>query len=281
MLAAAVTGALALASGASAHSGDFAKFNDCPSTTAGVSKCIHAVTTGGQIVLGKKTTPIINPVTLQGGVSSTNEEKAFIEQFYGASDGNTLTKAPQPLPGGLLGIIPPEKTPGWLKTIISWFTENSLTGVNAVLELARPASEIQVSEYNLLNEEGVALKLPVKVHLENPFLGGSCYIGSSSSPLIWNLTTGTTSPPGPNKPISGTSGTLSSKDENEIITLTNTKLVDNAWSAPEANGCGGILGFIVNPIINSMVGLPSAAGSNTAELINTIDTATVGSVNEH
>jgi hypothetical protein len=138
-----------------------------------------------------------------------------------------------------------------------------------------------VSEYNLLLEEGVALKLPVKVHLENPFLGSECYVGSSSSPLIWNLTTGTTSPPGPNKPITGTSGTITTKDEGEIVTLTGTKLVDNAWSAPTATGCGGILAFIVDPIINSTVGLPAASGSNTAELINTINEATVGSVNIH
>jgi len=267
-----------------AASGEFAKFNDCPSTTAGVFKCLYSVTTGGEIILGNKKTPIVHPVTLQGGVGAQNEENEaefYPQKFYAASDGNTLSKTPEPVPGGLLGIIPPENTPEWLKSIIKGFTENGLTGVNATLELARPASEIVVSEFALTLEEGVALKLPVRIHLENPFLGSECYVGSSSSPIIWNLTTGTTSPPPPNKPISGTSGILTTKEKAEIAQLTGAKLVDNAWSAPAASGCGGILSFAVDPIIDASVGVPAAAGKNTAELINTIDIATAYAVNHH
>jgi hypothetical protein len=48
----------------------------------------------------------------------------------------------------------------------------------------------------------------VKVRLENPFLGSECYVGSNSSPVVLNLTTGTTSPPAPNKPIKGTVGNI-------------------------------------------------------------------------
>ena len=55
--------------------------------------------------------------------------------------------------------------------------ENGVTGLFSTLELARPASEIRISENNLAGEAGVALKLPVKVHLENPFLGSGCYVG--------------------------------------------------------------------------------------------------------
>ena len=99
------------------------------------------------------------------------------------------------MPGGLLGIVPPESSPPLVKLLSKFFFENGLTGINATLELAKSASEIQISNFRVL-EEGVALKLPVKVHLENPFLGSSCYVGSSSSPIIWNLTTGTTEPAG-------------------------------------------------------------------------------------
>jgi hypothetical protein len=41
-----------------------------------------------------------------------------------------------------------------------------LTGVIATTELAAPASSIGVNLGNLLNAEGTALSLPVKVHLE-------------------------------------------------------------------------------------------------------------------
>jgi hypothetical protein len=274
-----VLGALVFSATASAHTGEFAKFNDCPSTTSGVQKCLHSITTGGSIVLGKKTTPIVNPVTLQGGISAPNAE--HISTFYGATDGNTLSKTPQPVPGGLLGIVPPESSPPLVKALSAFFFENGLTGVNATLELAKPASEIRVSEYNLILEEGLALKLPVRVHLENPFLGGSCYVGSSTSPLIWNLTSGETSPPPPNKPIHGSSGLINLKEEGRIVTLEGASLVDNAWSAPEATGCGGIISFLVDPVIDSMLGLPSAAGNNSATLTNTIDVATAVAVNNH
>ena len=52
----------------------------------------------------------------------------------------------------------------------------------------------------------MALKMPVKVHLENPFLGKNCYVGSSTSPITWNLTTGETNPPAPNTKIKGKAG---------------------------------------------------------------------------
>jgi hypothetical protein len=271
--------ALGVPAVASAHTGDFAKFNQCPSTTTGVKHCLYSVTNSGEIVLGNKKTPIVNKVTLQGGYGAENEEG--ISAFFAASNGETLSKTPQPVPGGLLGIVPPESSPPLVKLLSKFFFENGLTGVNATLELAKPASEIQLSNLNLEIGEGTALKLPVKVHLENPFLGSSCYVGSSSSPIIWNLTTGITSPPGPNTPIEGKPGFVELKDNFEIVELTENSLVENAWSAPAATGCGGVISFLVNPIINTMIGLPATAGHNTAILNNTIDSATVGSVNKH
>lgn len=274
-------GVLCFAGSASAHSGEFAKFNYCPSTNPEVFKCVLSVTNGGKIILGKKTTPIVSPVTLQGGYSSTNREKKHISKFFAATNGITLSKTPEAVPGGLLGIVPPESSPPLVKLLSKFFFENSLTGVNATLELAKPATEIEISEYNILAEEELALKLPVKVHLENPFLGSSCYVGSSSSPIIWNLTSGTTSPPEPNKPITGSSGISEQKENAEIAQLNGNILVENAWSAPEATGCGGILSFLVDPVIDAELGLPAKAGVNTTILENTIDIATPASVNAH
>jgi len=125
------------------------------------------------------------------------------------------------------------------------------------------------------------LKLPVKVRLENPFLGSKCYVGSSTSPLIWNLTTGETEPALPNKSIKGTSGLATLIEEAQIAQLTGNVLVENNWSAPEATGCGGVLSFLVDPIINLELGLPAKAGENTALLENTIDIATPEAVNAH
>jgi hypothetical protein len=281
MALAGVLGALAFTASASAFTGEFAKFNYCPSTNPEVFKCVLAVTKSGKIILGKKETPIVEPVTLQGGYSATNREKKRISKFFAATNGITLSKTPQEVPGGLLGIVPPASSPPLVKLLSKFFFENAITGVKATLELAKPASEIEISEFNLANEEGVALKLPVKVRLENPFLGSSCYVGSSSSPIIWNLTTGTTTPPEGVTPLTGTSGSGEFIEESQIGILTGTELVENDWSAPEATGCGGILSFLVDPVIDSMLGLPAKAGVSSAVLKNTISIATAEAVNAH
>src|SRR5262249_12418764 len=152
----------------------------------------------GEVVLGSKKVPIVNPVVLQGGYGEA-DETAFAK-FYGATNGITLSKAPQPVPGGLAGFVNCKEISNIiLRLSCEGIFENGLTGVNSTLELARPASEIRFSENHLAEEEGVALKLPVKFRLENPLFGESCYVGSSSNPVKWELTTGATSPPGPNK----------------------------------------------------------------------------------
>jgi hypothetical protein len=273
--------ALALASSASAKlTGEFTKFQQCPYTTAGVDRCIYTPTTGGEIVLGKKKVTIEKEVILQGGytVPAESGSEAGFSKFVAAKNGITLSKASQVVPGGLLGIVPPESSPPLVKALSKFFFENSLTGVNSTLELAQAASEIRVSEGHLAEEIGVVLKMPVRVRLENPFLGKSCYVGSSSSPILWELTDGKTSPPKPNEPIQGTGGETEFLEEAEILKLKGAELVGNSWSAPSASGCGGILAFLVNPIINAQVGLPAAAGTNTARLKNTIYESTAFSV---
>jgi len=278
MLAMALT-ALSLAGSASAKlTGEYTKFANCPRTNPEVNKCIQSVTNSGEVVLGAKKVPITNPVTLQGGFSTPVAE---FSKFFAATNGITLSKAAQSVPGGLLGIVPPEKSPTLVKLLSKFFFENGLTGVNSTLELAKPASEIKISEVHLGEEEEVALKLPVMLHLENPFLGKNCYVGSTSAPIYWDLTTGFTAPPKPNEPIRGFSGEFKFLDGGKILLLNNDKLVDNAWAAPAANGCGGILGFLVNPIINGQIGLPAAAGKNTSILVNTVSLATAFGVEQN
>lgn len=265
-------GVVGFAPSASAFSGEWAKFNNCPTSNPEVFKCLQSITKGGKVILGKKNVPIVNPVTLQGGFKEAVENEAGerFSEFVAAKNVDTLSKTPQPVPGGLLGIVPPEMSPPIVKAAFAFFFENGLTGVNSTLELAKPVGDIKISQNNLAFEEGVALKLPVKVHLENPALGSNCYVGSSSSPILWNLTTGNTTPPAGTAPIHGKAGTITFIEEAQILRAENSELVDNAWSAPGASGCGGfLLELLVNPIINSTVGIPSAAGKNVADLDKT------------
>jgi len=262
--------ALGLAATAQAHlTGNYTRFEQCPYSNLEVKKCIYSTTQSGEVVLGSKKVPIVNPVVLQGGYGKAVEG---FSPFFGASNGVTLSKASQPVPGGLSGLVNcKEISEPFLRFACELTLENGLTGLNSTLELAKPASEIRVSENNLAAETGVALKMPVKVHLENPFLGSNCYVGSSTSPLIWQLTSGETNPPGPNTKIKGSAGAIEFLEEGRILESTGAKLVDNAWSAPGASGCGGFLvELVLDPIVNIGAGLPATAGHNTAILNNKI-----------
>jgi len=278
-----VMAALAVPGMASAFSGEYAEFNNCPTSNPEAIKCQFATTTSGEVVLGSKKVPIVNPVIVQGGYGFPVGETG-LAPFFAATNGVTLSKSPQPVPGGLAGLVNCKEITNFiLKAACEWTFENGLTGLNSTVELAKPATEIRVGEANLLFQEGVALRMPVKFHLENPFLGSGCYVGSSSNPVIWNLTSGTTAPPAPNKPISGSRGKVEFKGEDEgILRLNGAKLVDNAWAAPGATGCGGaIVELLLDPIINAASGLPAAAGKNTAILNNTIDSSPVEVVVTH
>jgi hypothetical protein len=249
--------------------GDFAIFSDCPTATPGLTDCVYSEGTGGEVKIGTTTVPITKPIILQGGF--VENEATEVQSFVGATDGKTMSKTPLAVPGGLLGFVKCNEISNFIERIACEVVfENGVTGVNATTELAKPASAIGINTGNLLNREGVALSLPVKVKLENPFLGSECYIGSSSHPVVLNLTTGETSPPLPNKPISGKAGKFEFKDEFAYLKDSGNSLVDNAFAAPEATGCGGLFSFLIDPIVDGKLGLPSAAGKNTAILNGTL-----------
>jgi len=249
--------------------GEFAQFGDCPLSRSSLDACLYAVTNSGSLTIGKKTTPIVNPVVLQGGLEY--EEIFGPIQVSGAEDGNTLVKTPQPVPGGLAGIPAPASWPKFLRDLYEeLINSNGLTGINATMELAAPATSIELSAFNQLLQTGTALKLPVKIKLENAFLGNNCYIGSNANPIVLKLTTGTTSPPSPNEPITGYPGNATENASGTLVTFNGTKLVDNAFAVPGASGCGGLFSLLVDPFVNSVVGVPSASGTNTAILESTL-----------
>lgn len=255
--------------------GEYAPFADCPLSNSTTQLCILAKTEGGEFVISKETVPITNVITLQGGVhivESESGEETY--DFIGAEDGNTLSKTAQKVPGGLTGLVKCNEISNFFERVACEVVfENGTTGVTATTELAAPASSIGINLEQLIEEKGTALTLPVKVHLENPFLGSGCYVGSNSHPIVIELTTGTTSPPPPNSPITGTAGTLEFNKAFTIVTAKGNELVNNSFSAPAAEGCGGIFSFLIDPIIDSRLGLPSAAGHNTAILKGTLKEA--------
>lgn len=224
----------------------YGQFAGCPSPkseNANIATCFRTVISGGHFQMGSKDVPIENSIELNGGYNSKGTEFDF------TSSGG-LSSAQQKVPGGVVGL-----------TGLTWLLE--LFGVEALTLYA--TTELAGDPGPPLAQP---LTLPIKVHLTNPagLLGNSCYVGSDSNPISLNLIYGTTNPPPPNEPISGTFPKLSAGEAKGITKGSDAVLVDNSFAAPGANGCKLVLfGFIpisINGLVNAQSGLPSPAGTN-------------------
>jgi len=259
--------------------GDYVNFANCPTKTTGVNICVFAQTNSGEFKIKKTEVPITKTITLQGGIIENEVTEA--ETWVNAANGaETLSKTPQSVPGGLLKILAPSFFPEPLKKLFNEFINKGPTGVNATAELV---GNITISREALFSGAPDALNLPVRVHLENEFLGPKCYVGSSSKPVNIELTTGTTSPPLPNKPITGSLGEIEVKDGGNLVILKKNSLVNNTFAAPTAEGCGsqilfGLFTGLIDDAVNSELELPSVSGNNTAILNGNLENASAAAV---
>lgn len=221
----------------------YERFAGCPSPEENpeVFLCQRAVIDGGHFQMGSKDVPITNPMTLVGGADE--------EGHLTANSNGGLTPVKQKVPGGVVGLT-------GLTWLLELFGSEALT-LYAVTELVGAP---------MIGENAETLDLPIRVHLVNSLLGNSCYVGSPTNPIKLHLTYGTTSPPGPNKPISGTGPEEGTSDLPGVLLFEDGVLVDNAFSAPGASGCVlTLFGFIpisINGLVNTQSGLPAAAGTN-------------------
>jgi hypothetical protein len=224
----------------------YEQFSGCPTPkeSPGTPICVRSDVTGGHLNVGNKKVPIEHPLVLSGGVT---------EEFEGFTAGpeGGLSKTAQKVPGGVLGLT-------GLTWLLEFFGSEALT-LYATTELAGVPSGFTFA----------TVTLPIKVHLTNPagLLGNNCYIGSTSSPIVLHNTTGTTSPPPPNKPITGKEPEFGETPKG-VLFAKNGIYVDNSFSAPGASGCVlTLFGFIpisINGLVNEQSGLPAAAGTNEA-----------------
>ena len=231
---------------------EFLPFAQCPLASAEI--CLLAGTTGGEFVIGSKTLPITKPILLQGGLAESILQTGGPQPLIAAANGETLSKVPEEVPGGLLGV-------------------GGLGGeVTATAELAGPVSSVIVSPGAVLVEKGTAVSLPVKVKLSNELLGENCYIGSDAEPLVLHLTVGKTTPPEGTEPIQGSRTPLEYGAQFKIIKVAKVTLVDNTFAVPAATGCGNETdGSVVTALLNTDIGLPSAAGKNKAIMIGPLE----------
>jgi hypothetical protein len=262
-----------------APTGVFAAFAQCPTSIPGVALCQYMEVTGGEFAIGSLRVPVDRPIVLQGGAIPTgglNPNEYFV---LPAANGESISQTELAVPGGLSSVIgcpsfrdgrdygqshrrdPCSRFWGWGASRVSATVESAAGPTNP------PIQNLAA----LVEQKGTALTFPARIHLKNPLLGEGCYLGSETSPIELHLTDGTTSPPPPNQPITGNPGIPASQIEEgyEALATSQSTLVDNSFSVPPAEGCGGELASIVDPLVDRTLGLESPAGHNTLILTAT------------
>jgi hypothetical protein len=220
----------------------YEQFAGCPNPFKENAKsrtCVRSEIFSGRFKLGNKEVPIEKPITLTGGVENIFSPSPVLFNSEGG-----LTKVKQKVPGGVIGLT-------GLTWLLEFLGSEALT-LYATAELAGTPVIAGTS----------FAQLPLKVHLENGVLGSKCYVGSTSEPIVLNLTTGTSGK------LTGKAPGLFFEPEREIQEAKNGTYVDNTFAAPGANGCVlTLFGFIpisINGLVNSQSGLPAASGTNEA-----------------
>jgi hypothetical protein len=233
----ALTAMAALASIATAKPAPgYEDFAGCPSRAEQpfIAVCVKDEFTAGHINLGNREIPVTNPIVLRGGIEQETEN--FL---YNAEGG--IVPLRQTVPGGLIGLTGYK----WLDEAVGSVSSLKLY---ATVELAGQVGSQLAPTFNV----------PVKVHLENPFLGSGCYVGSAASPIMLHL---------------GYAKELGEFEEEEsregVIKATGGVFADNTYAVPGANGCQFSYGSFhqsIDNLIDSAYALPSAAGTDSTEL---------------
>jgi hypothetical protein len=285
----AVVAGPALATGSAARV--YEKFAQCPFGAPPVVPGDNSVDEAGCIYgeagkesffqAGKFTIYFKNPVILRGGFEQFESSRVF--QFVGARDGDTISRKAEPGPSLTEGLDPEKLAEPEKKRYEEYLAAGKSTKTTETIELAEPATDIELGIFELLLEEGTAFGFPVMVHISNPFLGKNCYVGNTIEPINVPFTTGETSPPAPNTPIHGQVGEIKPLAEGNVLRVGTptklTELVNNSYAAPGVEGCG-IQGG-ADEAANAGLGLPSPAGTNTSELIGSLYQAGSQSLLEH
>jgi hypothetical protein len=250
-------------------------FTRCPVDDAamlavdGVDKtslCVSSHSSSGSIKLGN-TTVTSGATDLQLGLI----QKADGTSTAVAPAGGALVADSANIPGGLLGLMCPSDIPV-ISSICKGITDSTLNRVKATIESVGSPRDFSLGAG--LSSGQPILTLPVRIHLENPFLSKTCYIGTTSSPVL--LHPANLSVPAFHTQRGDGNGTPNEDapfpDINRID-ATGASQSDTKYAVPGANNCG-LLGLI-DLAVNLKTGLPSASGKNSV-VLNSASTYVAG-----
>ena len=222
--------------------GAWAPFFRCPVddpamlATDGVTSlgfCLGSNSTHGSITIGNLTTTTGN-TNLQAGLVGPSADQLSVI----ASPDGALVADPVEIPN---------------------------TPVGSVTALTESAGT--PSDFNLFAgiQTGVPIiTLPIKIHLQNPALGPSCFIGSDQNPIVLH-------PQNTDLSNAKSIGGFFLFDPNgvpDLVGLDGSLLItggvqgDDTFAVPGAQGCGPNGDGSLDAVVNAVVGLPSPAGNN-------------------
>ncbi|MDN3357850.1 hypothetical protein [Actinomadura sp. DC4] len=238
--------------------GSWAPFTRCPVddpamlAADGVSAtdtCLASHSSSGSIKLGT-TTATTGATDLQAGVLSASTLSLV------TPSGGALVADPVKIPGGLLGLMCPSKVPV-ITQICRSISDNTLNNVIATIQPAGTPSDFDLAAG--LGSGDPIITLPVKIHLQNPFLASTCTIGSNSHPIL--LKPRNLAVPATDFARFDGDGTPDA-DNGDLLRIDTggASQGDDSFAVPGATGCGGL--GLLDAAVNLKTGLPSAAGNN-------------------
>lgn len=174
----------------------------------------------------------------EGDLNITAEYTADGELASTDTENFGVYAKPMTVPGGVLGVDLPF---------------NNLFGLAAV------TAQVQaVDTPELLGDVfELDIDMPVRMKLENPFLGGNCYLGSPEEPVVLGLRG---LHDGANAPVMGVVGVP--EYPADTLEVTNVNNVATDFELPAASGCGPF--GVLNPIVNWRAKTPATTGTSIA-----------------
>lgn len=265
-LTAAVAASLALVAPTTAQAttlaGAWAPLDRCPVDDAAMlaadgttvaALCLSSKATTGTFTIGD-TTLTTGATDLQVGVLNQGGTYSTVAPGGGAIVGDSVD-----IPGGLLGLMCPSSIP-FISDICRQVENSPLNRVTATIQSAGAPRD-----FNLAAGVGTGtpiITLPVKIKLDNPFLGSNCYIGSNSNPIL--LKPANLARPTASVVRFNADGSPNATGEMGYLSVSGAAQGDSTFAVPRASGCG-LLG-ILSGAVDLKQGLPSPAGENSLVL---------------
>ncbi|WP_024876625.1 hypothetical protein [Saccharomonospora piscinae] len=247
---------------AASLAGHWAPFDRCPVDDPAMlaadgdelaALCMASSSESGTMTIGEKTVPTAG-TNLQLGLLGDGVDYAAV-----SPEGAGIQAEPVAVPGGLLNLMCPSEIPV-LTSLCEKAADSTLNRVVATVEPAGTPTDFDLNAGLGVGQPIVTL--PVKIRLDNPLLGGRCYIGSEADPIV--LRPAHTSQPTLGLVRYGPDGTEQAGGELSNIGLSGADQVDDSFAVPEADGCG-FLGTL-DWAVNAQLGLPSPEGANSLVL---------------